>query len=128
MALVGVPVIIGACCMVGMALAIALAIGANYGALVGYASAYDLKEGDGKYDLCGGLAEVGEEGTGWSTILKYNFAMYLIYSICFGLSLLCGPFAMCLYACLGCTGVPMLVCFILTGIRIFNSAGTACRE
>ena len=41
MGLEGIPMIVGACCMVGMALAISLAIAANYGALVGYASAYD---------------------------------------------------------------------------------------
>ena len=54
--------------------------------------------------------------------------MYLIYSICFGSALICGPLAMCFFVCLGCTGVPMLACFILTGIRILGSAGTACRE
>ena len=133
MGLEGIPVIIGACCMVGMALAISLAIAANYGTLVGQASAYDEQAAvEGSYDLCGGAA-LGGDGTevvttGWTAIFKYNFAMYLIYTICFGMSLLCGPLAMCFYVCLGCTGIPMLVCFILTGIRIFNNAGSVCRE
>ena len=54
--------------------------------------------------------------------------MYLIYTISFGSAIVCGPLAACCACALACTGVPMLACFILTGLRILGNVGTACRE
>ena len=124
----GIPMVLGACCLGGMAFACALTISLNYATLLNQANDYDeATKIEGNYDLCGGMIGVGESGTGWTTVYKFNLAMYLIYTICFGASLICGPLATCFLACLGCTGIPMLACFILTGIRLLGETGTACR-
>ena len=120
--------ILGACCVSGMAFACALTIALNYATLLSQATSLDELRGDGTYDMCGSINGIPDQGTGWTTVYKFNLAMYLIYSIVFGASIVCGPAAMCFFACLGCTGIPMLACFILTGIRILGSAGTACRD
>ena len=124
----GLVTIMGACCMAGVAFACALVIALYYANLLSQASALDELQGEGTYDMCGSVNGIPDAGTGWTTVYKFNLAMYLIFAICYGASIICGPAGLCFYACLGCTGIPMLACFIITGMRILGSAGVACRD
>ena len=54
--------------------------------------------------------------------------MSLIFTIIWGCAILCGPLAAICFCVLGCTGIPMLAMFIVTGIKTLGEDGAACRQ
>eukprot|EP00354_Favella_ehrenbergii_P002302 CAMPEP_0170455204 /NCGR_PEP_ID=MMETSP0123-20130129/3235_1 /TAXON_ID=182087 /ORGANISM="Favella ehrenbergii, Strain Fehren 1" /LENGTH=140 /DNA_ID=CAMNT_0010718241 /DNA_START=93 /DNA_END=515 /DNA_ORIENTATION=+ len=107
-------------------------ISANYATLLDSAEAYNLSQpvGADDYDMCGGaLGENAYTGTKWTQVYRYNFILYLVLACLSGSALLCIPCApamICPTICFACSGIPTLVAFILTGIRLNNSQGDLC--
>ena len=60
---------------------------------------------------------------------KFNYVMYMILTIIFGSSMVCAcltPALICSACLFCCTGVPLIACYILTGIRLLGGVGSDC--
>ena len=117
-----------------LAITSVLVIMMKYGTLYDRATAYnEVSDSEVAYDRCGGIYDSQNEpdGTKWTQVYKFNYVLYMVFIIHFAASLLCTCFTpamsicICMFACSAC---PFLASFILTGIRLLNSVGSACAD